>query len=69
MRSRCLFYMVRDLYCLYLLMKEVSGNIFIHLNDFVISEMLRGFVITDSERIPENGRKPIWKQTFFIHSL
>lgn len=58
MRSRCLFSMVRDLYCLYLPMKEVSGNVFIYLNNFVISKKFCVFVITDSECIPENGRKP-----------
>lgn len=58
-RSRCLFCMVRELYCLYLPKKEVSGNIFIYLNNFMISEKVCGFVIADSEWIPENGRKPI----------
>lgn len=58
-RSRCLFCMVRNLYCLYLLMKEVSGNISIYSNNFVVSGGLCGFVITNFECVPENGRKPI----------
>lgn len=57
--SMCVENMARDLYCPYLLMKKVSGNVFIYLNNSVISEMLHGFVITDSECIPENGRKTI----------
>lgn len=58
-RPRCFFWRVRELYCLHLSMKEVSGNIFIYLNNFVVSEKCCGFVLTDSECLPENGRKPM----------
>lgn len=58
MRSRCLFFIVRDLHCLYLLMKEISATISIHSNNFIASEKLCGFVITNFECVPENGRKP-----------
>lgn len=59
LRSLFLFCMVRDLYCLYLLMKEVSGTVFIYSNNFISSEKLCSFVITNFERVPENGRKPL----------
>lgn len=49
--------MVKELYCPYLPMRESSGVIFIYLNNFVVSEKLCGFVIADSECLPENGRK------------
>lgn len=50
-------------------MKQTYGNIFIYQNSFVVSEKLCSFVIIDTECIPENGRKPIWKQTFFFQSI